>query len=372
MTTSAVIEPVTGRTYATGWVYDPDAVAEVVASASIRSLSDAAPHLFGLVSEGANDAPVFFWDAEQKVLGKVLGSWNQGQVGSCVSFGYGRACQDLMLWEIMSGQPERWPDAEVATEPIYGGSRVEVGGGQLRGGDGSIGAWAAKWVRDWGVLIRTKYDVNGQIYDLSAYSENRARQYGDQGVPDPLEPVAKLHPVTDVAQVRSAEEVWAALGAGKPVPVCSMQGFTMTLNNGFCEPSGQWAHCMAFRGRFVHPTRGRCVVVQNSWGNYLRGSRSFQYLDANGQTKTGTLPEGCFCTTLQVAGRMAAQGDTFALAGFTGWEVTPPTPPEPPTPPTPPAPITGQVVIDLERKRVLLPVGWTAIPATLQRNRWTD
>lgn len=334
--TAGVYDSAARRFFATGWVDDPAAVSAAVASAGIRPFADVAPRLYAAM--GADDGPVFFWDAEQKVLGKVLPSWDQGQVGSCVSFGYGRGCQDLMLLEIAAGQPEKWPGSEVATEPIYGGSRVEVGGGRING-DGSIGAWAAEWVRKWGVLLRQRYDAGGQTFDLSRYDEARCRQYGDRGCPDPLEPVARLHPVTDVAQVRTADELWAALGARKPVPVCSMQGFTTTLNGGFCEPSGQWAHCMAFRGRFVHPTRGKSVIVQNSWGGYLRGSREFQYVAADGATKAGTLPEGCFCTTLAVAGRMCAAGDTFALAGLTGWEADPaPVPPSPPPPPSPPVP----------------------------------
>ena len=41
----------------------------------------------------------------------------------------------------------------LSPEVIYGGSRVEIGGGRIRG-DGSIGAWAARWVRDYGVVPR--------------------------------------------------------------------------------------------------------------------------------------------------------------------------------------------------------------------------
>lgn len=326
----AVIEQQSGKAFATGWVPDPIAVAETVAMSGIQPFADVAPRLFA--ADDPN-APRFFWDAEAKVLGKVLPSWNQGQVGSCVSFGYGRAVQDLMLLEIVAGEPEQWPGSEVATEPIYGGSRVEVGGGRING-DGSIGAWAAKYVKDWGILLRKRYSVLGSTFDLEKYDEARCRDYGRRGVPDALEPIAREHPVTEVAQVRTGDELWAALGAGKPVPVCSMQGFTTTRSGGFCEPSGQWAHCMTFRGRFMHPIRGRCVVIQNSWGSYLGGDSKFTYLDG-GESKVGQLPEGCFCTTLAVAARMCAQGDTFALAGLRGWETTPPTPPAPPVPPQP-------------------------------------
>lgn len=304
---------------AMGWVDD-----QVAVWAAVKALEDggngpatfkaAAPRL--LAAGAAEDDPVFFWDAEEKVLGRRLSSWDQKSVGSCVSFGCGRAVQDLMLWEIAALGDEEWPGAEVATEPIYGGSRVEVGNRQIRG-DGSVGAWAAKWVKDWGVLLRKVY---GQ-YDLTSYSESRCRQWGDAGCPDVLEPEAKKHPVTAVAMVQTGDEVWAAIGGGKPVSIASNQGFTTRLVNGFCEPSGEWGHQMCVRGRFVHPTRGRCGVIQNSWGNYLPGDRVIDVL-VGGAVKKVELPEGCFATTLAVLDRIARQKDSFAYAGFAGWKTT--------------------------------------------------
>src|SRR5437763_1529398 len=84
-----------------------------------------------------------------------------------------------------SGPIASWAAEEyrdLAQEVIYGGSRVEVGGGRLRG-DGSVGAWAAKFVHDYGVVPR---GVHGR-YDLSRYDERRCREYGARGVPGDLE-----------------------------------------------------------------------------------------------------------------------------------------------------------------------------------------
>lgn len=281
-----------------------------------RLLENVAPQLFT-----GDDDPVFFWEAEQKVLGRVLPSWDQGQIGSCVSHGCGRAAQDLMLWEIAAGQPEQWPGAEVCREAIYGGSRVEVGGGRLNG-DGSIGAWASDWLRKWGVLIYTQYPG----FDLSGgYSVSRCREWGSRGCPDPLEPEARKHPVTDTADITTDTAAWVAIGAGKPIQICSDVGFTTSRDrDGFCSPSGSWAHCMCLRGRFVHPTRGKCFVIQNSWGDYLRDSNTaFQYLAADGAVEAGTLPNGgCFCVTADAVNRIVRQNDSDAYAGFTGWQVT--------------------------------------------------
>lgn len=231
-------------------------------------------------------------------------------VHNCVSFGWGRACQDLLLGEIAAGDMEEYPNAQVATEPIYGGSRVEVGGGRI-GGDGSVGAWAAEWVRRWGILFRLKY---GEV-DLTSYNEKRCREYGRYGCPDELEPVAKEHPVQTVAMVRSGPEAWSAIGNWYPIPVCSDRGFTTTLREGFCEPSGNWNHCMTIRGKFVHPTKGKSFVIQNSWGGYLNGEKMIK--DVHGVEHE--LPEGCFATTMNVVDAMMRQEDSFAISNFKGF-----------------------------------------------------
>lgn len=259
---------------------------------------------------GDTDASVFLFEAEEKVLKRRLRSWDQGQVGTCVSFGFGRGTQDLILGQIASGAPEQWPGHEVATEPIYGGSRIEVGNGRIRG-DGSVGAWASQWVQRWGILFRKQYPG----VDLTTYSESLSRDWGRRGVPNELEPLAREHPVRTVAQINTGSELWTALGNGYPVPVCSDVGFEGNLpTDGIMSPRGQWGHCMLFRGRFVHPSKGKCVVVQNSWGNYLRGA-TVETTD-RGRVE---LPEGCFAVTLATADRMCGQRDTFALSGFAGF-----------------------------------------------------
>jgi len=298
---------------AMGWENRPADV--VVALGAIEQAQGFRP-VFATCAAGVEDRtddPVFFWEAERKVLGAVQASWNQGQVGSCVSFGWGRGINDLILIGVAAGDGD-YPGQPVATEPIYGGSRVEVGGGRIRG-DGSVGAWAGQWVSQrGGVLFRKVY---GQ-YDLTTYSEQRCRQWGATGVPDDLEPEAKKHPVQSVALVKTAEEAWSAIGNGYPVPVCSNVGFQSPLRNGFCEPSGTWAHCMVIRGRFVHPTRGSCFVIQNSWGDYLKASQQNRMIEVQGGQPV-ELPEGCFATTAAVVDLIVKQGDSFAISGFKGF-----------------------------------------------------
>ena len=185
---------------------------------------------------------VYLWESARTVTGDVLPARDQRSVGSCVGFATASAIEHLSCVQIEEGEAAEYRD--LAPEVIYGGSRVEVGGGRIRG-DGSIGAWAAKWVRDYGVVPR---GIHGK-HDLRLYDENRCRDYGRRGVPDDLEPLAKEHPVRGVANVRSWEECRAAIQSGYPVLVCSSQGFTMDRDEeGFCNPRGRWYHAMAVIG----------------------------------------------------------------------------------------------------------------------------
>jgi hypothetical protein len=296
----------------TGWVDDPEAVA--------ASLPQIAAHQgfepdFGKIAQVGDDddRPVFFWEAEKKVLGKVLSSWDQKDVGSCVSFGWGRGVQDLLLIQIANGGAEEWPGFEVATEPIYGGSRVEVGGGRISG-DGSVGAWAAKWCGQWGLSLRKKYGT----YDLSVYNTTTCRQFGRSGVPAEIEEAAKANPVRGVAMVTTADQAWSAIGSGYPIPVCSNVGFQSPLVNGFCEQRGSWGHCLELRARFIHPTKGKCFVIQNSWGNYMRATTENRQIEVVGRGKV-ELPEGCFATTAAVVDKILRQKDSFAISNVKGF-----------------------------------------------------
>src|SRR5262249_25732468 len=131
-----------------------------------------------------------------------------------------------------------------------------------------------------------------------------------------LETEAKAHPIRTVAMVTRADELWAAIGNGYPVPVCSDVGYEGNPPaDGIMEPRGTWGHCMLFRGRFEHPSKGRCYVVQNSWGNYF-GKRLTIQVKGGGQVE---LPEGCFAVRQVNAVRMVGEKDSFAISGFVGF-----------------------------------------------------
>lgn len=298
-----------------GWHRRPDAVA-----ATLRYLERTQPvspyaevSAAGLLTQADDDRPALLWKAEEALRGGLAPSWDQDGAGTCVSFGFGRGTNDLMLLQIVRQKEEGDPGVDVATEPIYGGSRVEVGGGEIRG-DGSVGAWAARWVREWGVLLRQKYGN----HDLTRYSVALSRAWGQTGVPDELEPECRLHPVRTVAQVRRAEEAWRLLGNGYPVPVCSTVGFDSPLEDGFCAARGEWPHCMLLRGRLVARYRGtrvRAFCVQNSWGDYLRGEAVIRDADGN----PVPLPPGCFGILWEDCEAILREGDSFALSDLVGF-----------------------------------------------------
>lgn len=234
-------------------------------------------------------------------------------IGDCVSWGWAHGCDVhlAVMWKL--GDTGEWRAA--ATESIYGGSRVESRCGddtKCSGGwgDGSYGGAAAKWVRDWGVCFRQPYP--DFALDLTTYSSSRAKSWGNygsggQGDKGKFDTEAKKHPVRNVALVRNFQEAAAAISSGYPIPVCSGRGFSSRRDkDGFCAPSGSWAHCMCFTSvRFDRPG----LLCQNSWGpNWVGGPK---WPDDQ--------PEGSFWVDADVATAMLRGGDSFAVSGYEGF-----------------------------------------------------
>jgi hypothetical protein len=302
-----------------GWINRPDLVETVVTNLPHPTFAQAAPDLRD-TGEGMD---VFFWEYETPALiGKQMADlcetayqWAQA-IGDCVSWGCAQAVQDLLLLQKVQGWLDVF-DALVATEPIYGGSRCEIGGWWNDYSDGSIGAYAAKWVSQkegkGGIILRKKH---GNI-DLTNYSGQRAKEYGAKGCPDALEPDARLHAISDVTTCRTWEEVRAAVANLKPVSIASDAGFTMKRSaNGFCRRSGSWMHQMKIRGVGVAKGNQPFAVIGNNWGDYLGSDNNVITLESGKQV---TLPPGHFAVVPEDVTYIARQGDTFAYAGADGW-----------------------------------------------------
>lgn len=232
-----------------------------------------------------------------------------GVVSNCVSHASACACNVLRAVEISLGDNQKWI-AETSTEDIYYGSRVVIGGNRIQG-DGSIGAWAVKYMQrsSHGTLFRIKYD----FADLSVYSGDRAKAWGsNRNVPSGLAQEAKKTPIDAYTACKNYEEVRDALANGYPVIVCSQQGFSQTRDaEGFAKPEGTWAHAMCFIAmddKFKRPG----VLCMNSWGpNWISGS------------KRHNQPDGSFWVDADIVNKMCKMGDTWAISGFNGFKKKP-------------------------------------------------
>lgn len=235
--------------------------------------------------------------------------WTRGaqKIGSCVGWGWALSCDMLAACDIhLRAERESW-GGRVLEASVYAFSRVEARGGKPAGNsDGSYGGAAAKAVTKYGTL-HYGVDYGGQKFTDN--SGTREKNWGNTGVPDALEPYAAKRKVSSVAMVRAFEEAAKAIQNGYPVAVCSMQGFSMTLRDGYLSPMGQWAHCMMFAAVKWKPYPALLCV--NSWADCYTGtvdkSLPVQFQRTSGWVRAET------CT------RMLQQDDSFALSGYDGF-----------------------------------------------------
>ena len=235
-------------------------------------------------------------------------TWKRGaqSIGSCVGHAWAGGCTMLSALDItIRNEPESY-GGRVLEASVYGFARVEVQGKKNLGGDGSYGAAAAKACTLFGSLHI------GQSYDGKVFTESTGRlesDWGRHGVPDFLEPHAAQHKVSSAVLVTDFEGAAAAIQNAYPVPVCSGQGFSMTMREGALSPMGRWSHAMLFCGvRFLPEPALYCL---NSWGNCYGGSVD-DTLPPAFQKSGGWVSEST-CT------KMLSGQDSFALSGYSGF-----------------------------------------------------
>lgn len=286
-----------------GWIRD-DAEVERVKSQLEFPVFSTTP-AWKVVQE-SGDADVYLWKAAVKVLGDMLPGRNQLQVGSCVSFGTASAVEHTLLFSIANWDPARGPPPDykdLAQEVIYGGSRVQILGGRIRG-DGSTGAAGAQFTNKYGVVPR---GIFGK-WDLSKYTESQCRAFGQSGVPKDLLDEAAKSKVKTITLVQSADQAAKAIQQGYGIAVCSNQGFARQRDkDGFSRPQGSWAHCMAIIG--VQFDR-KGFFILNSWGDdYFTGPMG-----------KGDGPKAGFWADWDVVDRMIRSGgDTWAFSDAEGF-----------------------------------------------------
>jgi len=245
------------------------------------------------------------------VLGNTSVLVGRQLTGDCVSWGAAGAVNVLSCVEIaMNGEMESIGGL-CATEPIYGGSRIQIGDGQLGNGQGSVGAWAARWVNEFGVIVRRKYTEDN--IDLSEYDVNKATTYGSpgRGCPQSLIKYAKEHKVNTVSQIRTFQECCDAIYNGFPVTVASNVGFNQVRDKyGRLFRSGNWAHQMYFSG-MQNTNEQPGVFCINSWGDSW----------VSGPKRYDSDVVGGFWIDAETVDIMLSQNDSWCFSNFSGFPV---------------------------------------------------
>lgn len=262
---------------------------------------------FRLVGNAADEdnsrKNVRLWDSVIALRGSHLPNVPQ-QIGDCVSWGAANAVNYLQAVQLTTGPPDLFEWQPADPPYIYGVSRVLVGarhGSRFRG-DGSVGAYAAEGLKDFGCLKATHPQC-------PPYSGARAKAWGDQGPPEWAREAAKRYTVETVAPVRTADEIRDAVCHGFPVTIASNWG-TKTIRprdgRNVAIHDGSWAHQMCVVG-YDGSGREPYWYVLNSWGP-----------NAHPAPLQGE-PPGGFWIDRRSMSFIASQGDSWAFSGFEGF-----------------------------------------------------
>lgn len=298
-----------------GYEPDPAGAAEFLQTLEVPFFSEAAPDAMRHLEERDVFLHRAMHKAHQKRYGTPFAPGRQLN-GSCVAWGAAHAVYCAESVEYKLGNRSE-PPIMPATCSIYGGSRVEskmrkdFDGSKPAGGwsDGSTGYRAARWLKDWGVIYRKEYKHDGVLLDLTKYNKDRERDWGayGNGGEDPafalwLDRTAAETPCRHVVNVRTWEELCAAIGSGYPVTIASSQGFNRERDAaGFCKAQGTWRHQMVLVSlRFGDRPGALCI---NSWGNYVDGGKY-----------PSDQPDGSFWIEQETCTKILAQGDSWAIA----------------------------------------------------------
>jgi hypothetical protein len=262
--------------------------------------------------------------------GKPFGPLNQGNAGTCVGHGWSMGSYVTQAVDHVAGGLAECP-LLVDVSGIYGGSRTAgrmppiVAPSTAGWSDGSYGGAAARWVSGkckqpgvGGILYRQKYND----IDLTDYSIDRCRNWGNYGVPSSLAKEANKHTARAVALCEDWASLTSALESGMCVPVCSNIGFASGDRDadGFCKRASTWNHCLvAISVKYAknnaagsaspmkNPRDG--ILILNSWGSYVGGGKH-----------PADQPDGSFWITRADAEAILAQGDSFVIGSVDGFK----------------------------------------------------
>jgi len=297
----------------------------------------AEPHAFGYLPDPAGSdafvstlphptlasaAPGFTTDEKREVmlypaLLQCLPGWrrgSQGNVGSCVGWAASLATDFVAACDVVHRQEPEVVRARTIEASLYGFSRVEARGQRVNnGGDGSTGFHAAKAIRDFGAL-HYGIDYGGTVIREEG-KQARDREWGRTGVPEVLEPHAKLRRCAETTLAVNFEQAAAAIQNGFCCMVCSGQGFSMSRDeDGFCRPGGVWWHAMVFAG--VRWGKRPGLLCFNSWGDSNTVGRHYPETMPTAVRNCSFWIDAVTCT------KMLSGRDSYVYAGYSGFQPT--------------------------------------------------
>jgi hypothetical protein len=291
-----------------GYVPDPAGSDAFVSSLPHPTLASAAP---GFAADEKREVMLY------PALLQCLPGWkrgSQGNVGSCVGWGASLSVDIVAACDVVyRNEPEQVKGRTVESS-LYGFSRVEARGQRVNnGGDGSTGFHAAKAIRDFGSL---HYGVNyGGTIIPEADKQSRDREWGRNGVPDVLEPFAKLRRCSETTLAVNFEQAASSIQNGYPVMVCSGQGFSMSRDeDGFCRPGGVWWHAMCLCG--VRWGKRPGLLCCNSWGDSNTVGKHYP------ETMPVPVRNCSFWIDAATCTKMLSGRDSYVYAGYSGFEPT--------------------------------------------------
>lgn len=219
--------------------------------------------------------------------------------GTCVGRGASGAINVFEALLILQGAPYVWQPVSHAW--CYGGARMQYN--DLGNFEGATGKGAFEWCRDRGVCYQQ------EAGDTDYFKDGVAAEWARRGIPSGIIALGKDNLLTDAFPVTSAKKAADVLFSGGAVTVASNRGFTSVRDaEGFCRPSGSWAHQMHFVDVVVTPNGRKGLACVQSWGE-----------DAQSGPKLTEQPGYVFGVDWDMADAMLRVGDSMGAMNFEGW-----------------------------------------------------
>jgi hypothetical protein len=289
-----------------GWEYQPERFERIVGEAGKSRFWVGHPE-----ATGAHKGKIVL---QHKAFDAVLGkqpSYKAQTRGTCVGRGGGRVITLSQAVQHVAGQGKY--RAEGLSAGVYGGARVEFGGGRLRG-DGAVVAYAVECMTSLGCLLAEQYEAEGRVVDLRGRhdDDDLAVQWGRSGIPDALEPIASRHKLLDWCPVEAMDAIasgWQLIFGtslahwGRNLPATRDA-------EGFLRLTGTTAHCWIGTGTVDDGRRPGIVLDNKSWGDGW----------CNGPEGKYPLGAGRYLADPDDLTRMIRSGEGYAVRTLDGLE----------------------------------------------------